>query len=221
MPGFSLVVLVLAACASLTSVQSQKTGEPANSRADGAKPDGAAGSCATRRRNCMNLQLSSMEALNRQVNLELSAFYSYTAMASFFKSTDGAMRGTAAFFRGQASEELAHANMFMEYIISRGGDLNLNDIRTPNVTSFNGINHAMEHALEMEIHVTDALLNLHDVAAAAGDKSLEDFLDSNFIAEQVDSMDQLAHYVAILERFDGDPVGAYMFDEALYKDMTV
>lgn len=222
MPGFSLLVLVFAACASLTSVQSTRAGDSAGgSRAEPAASSGtsASGTCATGRRNCMNFQLSSMEGLNRQVNLELSAFYSYTAMSSHFASTDGAMRGTAAFFRAQATEEMGHANMFMDYIISRGGDLNLSDIRTPNVTSFNNVMQAMEHALEMEIHVTDSLLALYEIAESAGDRSMADFLDGNFIAEQVESMDQLAHYASILERFNGDPVGEYQFDEALYQDM--
>jgi len=222
MPGFSLVVLVVAACASLTSVQSERAGgSMQNIQVDTTAPpvtSGTRGTCATGRRNCMNFHLDSMEALNRQVNLELSAFYSYTAMGNYFASTDGARRGSAALFKGQAAEELGHANMFMEYILTRGGNLNLGDIRTPNVTAFASVMAAMEHALEMEIHVTDSLLQLYETAEASGDRSLADFLDTNFIAEQVDSMDQFAHYTAVLESFNGDPVGEYMFDESLYQD---
>ena len=222
MPGFSLLVLVFAACASLTSVQSVRAGGSTSSvRAESTADSTTSserGTCATGRRNCLNFQLSTMEGLNRQVNLELSAFYSYTAMSNYFASTDGARRGSAALFSQQASEELAHANMFMEYIMSRGGDLNLADIRTPNVTAFTSVMAAMEHALEMEIHVTDSLLQLYETADATGDRSLADFLDTNFIAEQVESMDTFAHYTAVLEGFNGDPVGEYMFDETLYQD---
>jgi len=234
MPGFSLVILVIAACASLTSVQSQRssggTGHPIipgmaipssglGTSAEEPITISPSGTCATSRRNCMNLEMTSMEALNRQVNLELSAFYSYTAMGSYFASTDGSMRGTATFFRNQAQEEMTHANMFMDYIIMRGADLNLSDIRTPNATAFTSVMAAMEHALEMEIHVTDSLLNMYDIATENNDPSLADFLDGNFIAEQVDSMDQLAHYVSVLERMNGDAVGEYIFDENLYRDI--
>ena len=48
---------------------------------------------------------------------------------------------------------------------------------------------------------------------------LADFLDQ-FIQEQVSSVDELAHYVTILERFNGDPVGEYMFDESLYEQLS-
>merc|ERR1711994_1132405 len=220
MPGFSIVVMVLAACASLTSVQSQHAfqGMPFSSGTEKI-PVASSGTCASSRAQCMNLKHSSMDSLNRQVNLELSAFYSYMAMGSYFSSVDGAMRGTALFFRNQAQEELAHANQFMDYIILRGGDLKLSDIRTPNATRFTGILDAMQHALEMEIHVTDALLNMYDVATENNDPSLADFLDGNFIAEQVDSMDQLAHHVAVLKRMVGDPVGEYMFDERLHQSL--
>jgi len=233
MPGFSLVVLVIAACMSMTGVESAQRGgtsilpDMMNYGHQGTKtgagaesiPLSPSGNCATSRRNCMNFQTSSMHAINRQINLELSAFYSYTAMGSYFASTDASMRGTAAFFRSQAQEEMAHANMFIDYILMRGGDLNLSDIRTPNATRFTNIMTAMQHALDMEITVTESLLNVYDIATENNDPSLADFLDGNFISEQVTSMDQLSHYVSVLERMDGDAVGEYIFDTNLYNSM--
>lgn len=235
MPGFSIVVLVIAACMSMTSVESVQRGGTSvqlekfmTAQAQGTATNAGESiplssrnpsDCATDRRNCMNFHQNSMEALNQQINLELSAFYSYTAMGSFFASTDHSMRGVAAFFRNQAQEEMTHANMFIDYLLTRGGTLNLSDIRTPNATRFTSIMEAMQHALNMEITVTESLLNVYDIATENNDPSLADFLDGTFIGEQVTSMDQLSHYVSVLERMNADPVGEYIFDTNLYNSM--
>ena len=47
---------------------------------------------------------------------------------------------------------------------------------------------------------------------------LQDFLEGEFLTEQVDSAKQLSDYISVLERIKGTPVGEFMFDQELYEE---
>ena len=46
---------------------------------------------------------------------------------------------------------------------------------------------------------------------------LQDFIEGEFLTEQVDSIKQLADFVTILTRTQSNPVGWHIFDEELYE----
>ena len=59
------------------------------------------------------------EALNNQINAEISSAYLYLSMAAYFESRN--FRGMAKWMRAQSHEEWSHAAKFYAFIVSRNG----------------------------------------------------------------------------------------------------
>lgn len=70
----------------------------------------------------------------------------------------------------------------------------------------------VETALEMEKKVNESLLNLHKVADQSGDPALCDYIEGEFLKEQIDDIKQAADYVTELKRCGGEGLGLYLFD---------
>merc|ERR1712156_720307 len=149
-------------------------------------------------------------AINKQINMELYAGYVYQAMAFHFDRDDIALKGCSSFFKKNSVEEKEHAEMFMEYQNKRGGRIVFQDIKAPAV-DWNSHVHALEEALALERKVNEALLALHGIASANNDAHLCDFLESNFLDEQVQSINELAKLVVNAKRC-GEGLGVYQFD---------
>ena len=66
----------------------------------------------------------------------------------------------------------------------------------------------------MEKAVNEQLLRLHKVAADNNDPQFTDFLEGEFLKEQVDSEKQLADYITQIKRA-GEGLGVYLFDKNL------
>merc|ERR1711928_143271 len=65
-------------------------------------------------------------AINKQINMELFASYSYTALASHFARDDVHLKGFAKFFKESSNEERDHAGKFMSYQSLRVVELSFN-----------------------------------------------------------------------------------------------
>merc|ERR1711936_1323071 len=109
--------------------------------------------------------------------MEFYASYVYLSMSSFFNRDDQALHGFASFFKKSSNEEREHGMKLMEYQTKRGGKVVFHDIAKPST---------MEAALELEKTVNQSLLDLHKVAGDKGDGHLCDFLESEYLAEQVE-----------------------------------
>lgn len=59
-----------------------------------------------------------------------------------------------------------------------------------------------------------SLLRLHGLASEHNDANLQDFLESEYLQEQVDAIKEIADHVTNLERV-GEGLGVYMFDKEL------
>lgn len=151
-------------------------------------------------------------AINKQVNMELYASYVYLAMAHHFERDDVALPGFAKFFKHQSDEEREHAQKFMDYQNKRGGRLSLRDIAKPSKSEWASGLEAVQVALELEKNVNDSLLEMHAVASKHNDPHLQNFLEGEFLDEQVESIKQLSDYVTNLKRV-GPGLGEYLFDK--------
>jgi len=149
--------------------------------------------------------------INKQINMELYASYVYQSMAYHFDRDDIALQGMFKFMKKSSDEERGHAQMLMEYQNKRGGRIVLQDIKAPAVQWDTHV-HALEEALALERKVNEALLNLHGVASANNDAHLCDYLEGNFLDEQVESINELAKLIANAKRC-GDGLGVYQFDK--------
>lgn len=72
----------------------------------------------------------------------------------------------------------------------------------------------MELALSLEKLNFQKLRELHDIAAAADDAQMCDFIEGTLLAPQVQSVKQVAEYVSQLRRV-GKGLGVFQFDQYL------
>src|SRR5262245_29560472 len=88
-----------------------------------------------------------LAALNNQINMELSAFYTYLSASAYFEA--GGLRGFAAWMRHHADEEMVHAMKIYDFIHHRLGRVKLEAIPAPQ-SSWESPQAALEAALVHE-----------------------------------------------------------------------
>lgn len=160
-----------------------------------------------------NFSKASEDALNAQINAELTASYVYTAMGAYFGRDDVSLPGFKGFFQHNAEEEREHAQKFIDYVNLRGGRVNLAAIKQPEKFEWTPLG-ALTDALALEKEVNQKLLNLHVVATDSNDPQLTDFIEGDFLNEQVDAIKKLADLITNLHRV-GEGLGVYLFDKDL------
>lgn len=156
-------------------------------------------------------------ALNKQVNMELYASYVYLGLAYQFDRHDVALKGFHEFFKKNSDEEREHAEKFMKYINSRGGSIRLDPVQRPAKYDFTTGLEAMEAALQLEREVNDSLLKVHALASKHSDPHLTDFLEGEYLDEQVKAIKQLGDYITNLKRV-GPGLGEYQFEKLTLSD---
>ncbi|KAF7816512.1 ferritin-3, chloroplastic [Senna tora] len=157
-------------------------------------------------------------AINEQINVEYNVSYVYHAMFAYFDRDNVALKGLAKFFKESSEEEREHAEKLMEYQNKRGGKVKLQSIVMP-LSEFDHVEkgdalYAMELALSLEKLTNEKLLNLHGVASKNNDVQLADFVESEFLGEQVEAIKRISEYVAQLRRV-GKGHGVWHFDQML------
>ncbi|MBA0776097.1 hypothetical protein Gotri_011151 [Gossypium trilobum] len=165
-------------------------------------------------------------SINEQINVEYNVSYVYHAMFAYFDRDNVALKGLAKFFKESSLEEREHAEKFMEYQNKRGGKVKLQSIVMP-LSEFDHEEKgdalygklilpklAMELALSLEKLTSEKLFNLRNVAVRNHDVQLTDFIEGEFLAEQVEAIKKISEYVAQLRRV-GKGHGVWHFDQML------
>ncbi|CAM8949427.1 unnamed protein product [Rhodiola kirilowii] len=157
-------------------------------------------------------------AINEQINVEYNVSYVYHALYAYFDRDNVALKGLAKFFKESSDEEREHAEKLMEYQNKRGGKVKLNSIVMP-LSEFDHPEkgdalYAMELALSLEKLVNEKLLHLHSIAERNNDVQLTDFVEGEYLSEQVDAIKKISEYVAQLRRV-GKGHGVWHFDQTL------
>ncbi|KAI3648416.1 hypothetical protein MP228_006270 [Amoeboaphelidium protococcarum] len=158
------------------------------------------------------------DGVNSQINFELKASHAYLSMASYFGRDNVALPGFQKFFYEQSKEEREHAEKLIKYQNMRGGVVKLKTIDEP-TTEWKSARYAMEMALQMEREVNANLLKLHGIAAEQQDPQLCDYLEGEFLKEQVESIKQISDMLTQLERVGNDGLGLYLFDKELHASL--
>ncbi|XP_042324726.1 ferritin heavy chain A-like [Sceloporus undulatus] len=161
-----------------------------------------------------NYHAECESAVNRLINLEFYASYVYLSMSYHFDRDDEALCHVAKFLKEQSQEERKHAEKFMKYQNTRGGHILLKDIKKPEMDGWGSTLDALHSALALEKEVCQALLDLHKLATEKGDPHLCDFLESEYLEEQVKAIKHLGDHLTNLRRL-GLPqngTGEYLFD---------
>lgn len=152
--------------------------------------------------------------INKQINLELFASYTYAAMYAFFSRDDVAKLGFAKFFRESSDEERDHAYKLIEYQNMRGGRVAFQDVGKPVKFTFESPLEAIQAALTLEKTVNQSLLDLHKMGCAQGDPHVSFFLEGTFLKDQVNTAKKLGDMITKMNRA-GEGVGLHIIDEEL------
>ena len=99
----------------------------------------------------MALSEQMQSALNDQITCELSASLAYLQMSAYFEEDD--RPGMASWMSTQSDEEASHARMFLDFVLARGGGVEIGAISAP-LNKFDSPLHVFEEALRHEEMVT-------------------------------------------------------------------
>ena len=124
-----------------------------------------------------------MEAeLNEQINKELFSSYLYLSMSAYCAQTG--FMGFANWMRIQAQEETDHAMKLFDYVLERGGCLELKTIEQPDSTWIN-LTNVFEATLKHEQFITSSINHLMEVAMEEKDFATIAFLNW-YVNEQIE-----------------------------------
>ena len=157
------------------------------------------------------------EIVNEQIQLEYWASYQYHLMWTYFDRSDVALDNIAEFFKKNAEEEREHAHKLMKYQNLRGGTVKLEGVKPVNLSFLDNVQNdvlaSFEKALSMEQLVYKSLLKLHKAGEECNDPQFTDFIEGEYLEEQVNAINEIAKYVSILKRIGNDGHGIWHFNK--------
>ena len=167
--------------------------------------------------NLGNWNSECESVVNKQINLEYWASYQYDLMASYFDRSTVGLKNISTFFKKSSNEEREHAHKLIEYQNKRGGIVEFYDIKNCNLNFLknkdkNDVLLSFEKALEMEQIVYKSLLNVHDIADKQNDPQFADFIEGEYLEEQVSALNEISKYVTQLKRIGENGHGIWNFD---------
>lgn len=151
------------------------------------------------------------QAINEQIKWEMYSGYLYLSMSAW--CADKGLPGFAQWMRVQAQEELAHAMKFYDYVLERGGRVELAAVDKPD-NGWETPLAVMEHTLKHERLVTARINDLMSVALDERDHAASIFLQW-FVEEQVEEEDNVGDALAKLRLVSQDGSGMYMLDKEM------
>ncbi|MEE9496451.1 MAG: ferritin [Desulfobacterales bacterium] len=153
------------------------------------------------------------KTLNGQLNAELYSSYLYLSMNAYFKSVN--LDGFANWMHYQAQEELEHSMKFYDFIIQRGGKVQLMQIEAP-PTEWGSPMAVFEATLEHEQKVTGLINDLVEIANEERDHATQIFLQW-FVSEQVEEEENVGGVLEQLKLMGEARGGLFMIDRELAK----
>src|ERR671929_79182 len=138
--------------------------------------------------------------VHEQNRLEFSAALQYYAIASHFAAE--ALPQLSAHFFKQAEEEKGHALRFIKYVVDAGGRVAIPAIDAPK-SRFKTARDAVKLSLDQEIHVTNQINALVDLARKENDFITINFLQW-FLTEQLEEVSSMDNLLKIVERAGND-----------------
>jgi ferritin len=152
-----------------------------------------------------------VQAINRQINMELSASYAYLAMSAYCERQK--FLGAASWLRLQSQEEHMHAMKLFDFILARDEDVELQAIERPRV-AFNKVADVFERALEQEEEVSRQIDALYETAFT--EKAFAAVAELQwFLTEQVEEEKTAREIVAKFKMVGDDPASLLDLDREL------
>lgn len=148
---------------------------------------------------------------NEQINKELFSAYLYLDMKSRFSEMN--LQGFVNWMDVQVQEEKAHAMGMYDYVLERGGRVELLTIDKPEVEGKTPL-EIFEQVLKHEEFVTSRINHLMDVADEVRDRAALSFLDW-YLKEQVEEESNVGGVLATLRLIGEDKKALLMLDKDL------
>lgn len=161
----------------------------------------------------MNISKSMQDAINEQIKNEFYSSYLYLSMAAHFESAN--LPGFANWMRIQTGEEKDHALRFFQYMLDRGGKVELKAIDQPPMT-WKTPREAFEHVLEHEQKVTSLINDLFALAVKENDYASQVMLQW-FLTEQVEEEKNASLILEQIKLIDARGTALYVLDHQLSK----
>ena len=165
---------------------------------------------ATWSNNCEN-------ALNKQINLELYAAHVYHYLFSYFDNPKVGLKNIANYFNKCSLEEREHGHKLIEYQNKRNGNVILGSINAPSEINLQPDNFAVLNAFniayDLEKKVYNSLLSLHGIADSAKDPQFADFIEGEYLEEQIDALNEIKVHITQLERIGDNGHGIWNFNQ--------
>lgn len=146
-----------------------------------------------------------------QINKELYSEYLYLSMKAYFASLN--LNGFANWMDCQVKEERAHAMGMFDYVLERGGNVELEAIEKPD-TKWASPLAVFKQVLSHEEYVTSRINALMDVADETKDRAALIFLNW-YLKEQVEEEATAGGILAQLELIGDDKHALFALDKEL------
>ena len=152
-----------------------------------------------------------LEAINRQINSELSASYAYLAMSAYCECQK--FTGAARWLRLQSQEEHMHAMKLFDFVLARDRSVELLAIERPTGT-FGSVADVFERALAQEQEVSRQIDSLYETAF--NEKAFAAVAELQwFLTEQVEEEKTAREIVAKFKMIGNDPASLLDLDREL------
>lgn len=157
------------------------------------------------------LSAKLQDALNKQINEEYYSSYLYRSMVAYME--DRNLDGCAHWMRMQADEEHLHALKIFDYMIDRGGRIELQPVAAP-PREWDSPLAAFEAALEHEKYMTENITKLADLAIDERDHATNNVMQW-YVSEQVEEESNVDDIVKKLVMVGDNGPGIFMMDREL------
>lgn len=152
-------------------------------------------------------------ALNEQVNAELFSSYLYLGMSAWF--SEKSLNGFANWMLVQAQEEMSHAMKIYDFILERGGTIELKAIDKPE-SNWGSPLKVIEEVANHEAKVTGLIHDLVDLALEQRDHATNIFLQW-FVTEQVEEEASAGEVLDRVTMIGDDSAGMFAMDMEMAK----
>jgi ferritin len=159
----------------------------------------------------MMLNETMQDAINKQINNELFAMYSYLSMSAYCEHKQ--FRGCASWMRIQSQEEYTHAMRLYDFLVARQGRVKLLPIAQPQI-DFKSVPEVFQTALDQEKGVTEQINALYEMAFS--EKAFAALVELEwFINEQVEEEKTARDIVYKFQLVKDDPAALLDLDREL------
>ena len=156
----------------------------------------------------VDLSTNCEQMVNQQIQHELQAAQTYLAMHAYCNRMGVALPGFASFFLKCAEEERQHAQQWIDYLNERGGSVQIGALSPP-TCDYEHVKDAIAAAYAKEVELHEHLVAIHDQA----DAHLQDFIEGQFLTEQVKAEKELSDLHVNLKR----STDLFFFDKMYWK----